>query len=219
MKTEESKRIEKLEEQVRKLEQDKISLIKEVRVLKNKSSRTSKTVVNKRNAGRKKTFSEEEKISIARCRNEGKTFKQIASEYGCSVGLVHNLVKKMNEKGDNRMRKETEIFEAHELHNLCTAQYHASEMSEETGIGSHWTEFTPDLEQTFNELSEYEKDEFEDRLLEATERQKSNIDSLMELKESDFDSFDEFWEERKLIQERITAGAIEVLGKYYKQDI
>ena len=49
-------------------------------------------VHNERGAGRKTKFSEQEKETIKMYRIQGKTIKEIAQMYNCSVGLIHKLI-------------------------------------------------------------------------------------------------------------------------------
>jgi len=48
---------------------------------------------NNRGAGRKSKFTEGDRETMRMYRFQGKTIKEIAEIYGCSVGLVHKLVK------------------------------------------------------------------------------------------------------------------------------
>ncbi len=47
---------------------------------------------NERGAGRKERFSDQEKEMMKMYRIQGKTIKEIAEIYSCSVGLVHKLI-------------------------------------------------------------------------------------------------------------------------------
>ncbi len=47
---------------------------------------------NARGAGRKSRFSDAQVEEIKNLREDGSTIKEIASRYGCSVGLVHKLI-------------------------------------------------------------------------------------------------------------------------------
>ena len=76
--------------EIHKLKNEIIEL-KEMLNLKNKEAK----VHNVRGAGRKSRFSNEEKLTIKSLREDGKTIKEIAAIYECSVGLVHKLI---NEK-------------------------------------------------------------------------------------------------------------------------
>lgn len=59
-----------------------------------KSDKVQK-IKNERGAGRKSRFKDEDIEIIKNLRNEGKSYKAIAEEMNCSVGLVHKLI---NEK-------------------------------------------------------------------------------------------------------------------------
>ena len=47
---------------------------------------------NERGAGRKSIFTEQEKESIRMYRLQGKTIKELAEMFSCSVGLIHKLI-------------------------------------------------------------------------------------------------------------------------------
>lgn len=47
---------------------------------------------NERGAGRKNKFTEEQIKQIQAAREQGKSIRAIAKEFGCSVGLVHKLI-------------------------------------------------------------------------------------------------------------------------------
>lgn len=49
---------------------------------------------NERGAGRKERFTEQEKESIRMYRFQGKTIKEIAEMFNCSIGLIHKLINK-----------------------------------------------------------------------------------------------------------------------------
>jgi len=53
---------------------------------------------NTRGAGRKPRFTYNEEKTIKIYRTQGKTIKEIADMFGCSVGLIHKLI---NESNDN----------------------------------------------------------------------------------------------------------------------
>lgn len=65
-------------------------LKKEIQKLKSENRNTS--THNERGAGRKSRFSEEEKEKMKMYRSEGKTIKEIADIYSCSVGLIHKII-------------------------------------------------------------------------------------------------------------------------------
>ena len=71
---------------------DKIEqLEKEIEALK--ASNNNDKVKNERGAGRKSKFTQEQIQKIYLRRSEGKSFRAIAEEFNCSVGLVHKLIK------------------------------------------------------------------------------------------------------------------------------
>lgn len=94
-----NKRIELLETKNKQLETKNKSLDDRVQNLINereliKHDETIK-VNNERGAGRKTKFKEEQeqkKVEIKMYRLQGKTIKEIADIFGCSVGLVHKLI-------------------------------------------------------------------------------------------------------------------------------
>lgn len=47
---------------------------------------------NERGAGRKSRFTEQEKESVRMYRLQGKTMKEIAEMFSCSVGMIHKLI-------------------------------------------------------------------------------------------------------------------------------
>lgn len=49
-------------------------------------------IKNERNAGRKRKFTPEEELSIQKMKLQGKSYRAIAKEMNCSVGLVHKLL-------------------------------------------------------------------------------------------------------------------------------
>ena len=73
--------------EIHKLKNEIIKL-KEMLNLKN----TEATIHNVRGAGRKSRFSNEEKLTIKSLREDGKTIKEIAAIYNCSVGLVYKVL-------------------------------------------------------------------------------------------------------------------------------
>lgn len=53
---------------------------------------------NSRNAGRKPRFTDNEEESIKMYRLQGKTIKEIADMFGCSVGLIHKVISENNDR-------------------------------------------------------------------------------------------------------------------------
>ena len=64
-------------------------LNKEVQKLK---SEKRDKIHNERGAGRKSRFTEQEKESIRMYRLQGKTIKELAEMFSCSVGIIHKLI-------------------------------------------------------------------------------------------------------------------------------
>ncbi len=52
----------------------------------------NKKVHNERGAGRKAKLTNQEKEMIRMYRIQGKTIKEIAQMYSCSVGLIHKII-------------------------------------------------------------------------------------------------------------------------------
>lgn len=89
--------IEKLKVEVCKYRLEVGRLRQEIKKLKYendllKSNNIGK-VHNERGAGRKSRFSDMDKEMMKMYRIQGKTIKDIAEMYYCSVGLVHKIVK------------------------------------------------------------------------------------------------------------------------------
>lgn len=207
-----------LESKLFGLENENKELMKQVCKLKHAKTKITKIKHNNRNAGRKTKFSEEQKKSIKKYRMEGGTYKSIANDFNCSVGVVHKLINEpneLNEEGDNVMDKRKNIFDAHELYNLTCAQYSATTLEEETGVGSDWSEFAGNLEEKFNTLSENEQEKLDKLLICVAKTEANKINRLEELDENDFVEVDDFWEERKELQRDITNGALNLLNAYW----
>lgn len=64
-------------------------LNEEVQKLKNENR---EKIHNERGAGRKSRLTEQEKESIRMYRLQGKTIKEIAEMFSCSVGIIHKLI-------------------------------------------------------------------------------------------------------------------------------
>lgn len=74
-------------------------LIKEFQKLNNEKNEI-KEIHNERGAGRKARFTEQQKAEIKMYRLEGKTIKEIAEMFNCSVGLIHKLINERSEKNE-----------------------------------------------------------------------------------------------------------------------
>lgn len=64
-------------------------LNEEIQKLKNENK---VRIHNERGAGRKSKFTDQEKESIRMYRLQGKTIKEIAEMFNCSIGLIHKLI-------------------------------------------------------------------------------------------------------------------------------
>ncbi len=88
-------KIEKLEKEIKILKIEVQKLKDENKVLRSKKGLKGATdlkVHNERGAGRKSRFTDQEKETMKLYRIQGKTIKEIAEMYSCSVGLVHKLI-------------------------------------------------------------------------------------------------------------------------------
>lgn len=81
-----SKRVELLENKNELLESKNKSLNERVQKLINEK------VHNERGAGRKTRFTDQEKEAVKMYRLQGKTIKELAEMFCCSVGLIHKLI-------------------------------------------------------------------------------------------------------------------------------
>lgn len=85
----ESTEIEELNNKIHKLENENIELKEYIHKLENENREL--TIKSKR-GGRKAKFNDADIEAIKMYRMQGKTIKEIADIYCCSVGLVHKLV-------------------------------------------------------------------------------------------------------------------------------
>lgn len=74
--------VDNYEEEIKRLNE-------EVQKLKNESK---VRIHNERGAGRKSKFTDQEKESIRMYRLQGKTIKELAEMFSCSVGIIHKLI-------------------------------------------------------------------------------------------------------------------------------
>ena len=74
--------VDNYEEEIKRLNE-------EVQKLKNENK---VRIHNERGAGRKSKFTDQEKESIRMYRLQGKTIKEIAEMFSCSVGIIHKLI-------------------------------------------------------------------------------------------------------------------------------
>ena len=84
--------IENQEKEIQKLKSEIQKLKNENKALKNNKAVSDKKIYNERGAGRKERFSEQEKEMMKMYRIQGKTIKEIAEMYSCSVGLIHKII-------------------------------------------------------------------------------------------------------------------------------
>lgn len=77
--------IEQQEKEIQKLKSEN-------KLLKNNKGVSDKKIHNERGAGRKERFSKQEKEMMKIYRIQGKTIKEIAEMYSCSVGLIHKII-------------------------------------------------------------------------------------------------------------------------------
>ena len=85
--------IEKQEKEIQKLKDEIQKLKNENKLLKNNRVASDEKIHNERGAGRKERFSVQEKEMMKMYRIQGKTIKEIAEMYSCSVGLIHKIIK------------------------------------------------------------------------------------------------------------------------------
>lgn len=78
-------KIKQLEEEIQKLKHEN-------ELLRNNKDIPIKKVHNERGAGRKSKFTVQEKETMKMYRIQGKTIKEIAEMYSCSVGLIHKII-------------------------------------------------------------------------------------------------------------------------------
>ena len=88
-------KIEKLEKEIKILKIELQKLKDEKKLLRSNNGSKEATylkVHNERGAGRKSRFTLQEKETMKLYRIQGKTIKEIAEMYSCSVGLVHKII-------------------------------------------------------------------------------------------------------------------------------
>lgn len=84
--------IEKQNKEIEELKNEVQKLKNENKILKSKRKNITIAVHNERGAGRKEKLSDQDKEMIKMYRIQGKTFKEIAEMYNCSVGLIHKII-------------------------------------------------------------------------------------------------------------------------------
>lgn len=83
-------KLEVLEKQILELVDQNIKL--KNRIIELEGQNSVQKIKNERNAGRKRKFTPEEEHSIKMMKLQGKSYRAIANEMNCSVGLVHKLL-------------------------------------------------------------------------------------------------------------------------------
>lgn len=91
----------KRDELIKELEAANLKIAElESRIIELEGEKEVHKIKNERNAGRKRRFTSEEIGKIQMMKLQGKSYRAVAKEMGCSVGLVHKL---LNEPlGDRR---------------------------------------------------------------------------------------------------------------------
>lgn len=84
--------IEKQNKEIEELKNEVQKLKNENKILNSKRKNITIAVHNERGAGRKERFSDQDKSMIKMYRIQGKTFKELAEMYTCSVGLIHKII-------------------------------------------------------------------------------------------------------------------------------
>lgn len=84
--------IEKQKNEIQQLKDEIQQLKDENKLLKSTKRPIDLKIHNERGAGRKSKFTIQEKETMKLYRIQGKTIKEIAEMYSCSVGLVHKII-------------------------------------------------------------------------------------------------------------------------------
>lgn len=84
--------IEKQKNEIQQLKDEIQKLKDENKLLKSTKRPIDLKIHNERGAGRKSRFTIQEKETMKLYRIQGKTIKEIAEIYSCSVGLVHKII-------------------------------------------------------------------------------------------------------------------------------
>lgn len=84
--------IEKQKNEIQQLKDEIQKLKDENKLLKSTKRPIDLKIHNERGAGRKSKFTIQEKETMKLYRIQGKTIKEIAEIYSCSVGLVHKII-------------------------------------------------------------------------------------------------------------------------------
>lgn len=84
--------VEKQEREIQELKSEIQKLKIENEKLKSSNTICNRKIYNERGAGRKARFSSQEKEMMKMYRIQGKTIKELAEMYSCSVGLIHKII-------------------------------------------------------------------------------------------------------------------------------
>lgn len=83
----------KRDELIKELEAANLKIAElESRIIELEGEKEVHKIKNERNAGRKRRFTSEEIGKIQMMKLQGKSYRAVAKEMGCSVGLVHKLL-------------------------------------------------------------------------------------------------------------------------------
>lgn len=85
--------INELHEDIQKRRQNTLELINETVWLEHEINKLKEKLKEGYKGGRKKKFNQEQAELIKQARKENKSVRTIAKEFGCSVGLVHKIIK------------------------------------------------------------------------------------------------------------------------------
>ena len=86
----------KLKEELERYKREYLYYSTEYTNLKKENEKRKLNIHNARGAGRKDKFNDDQVNDIKRLREDGKTIKEIAKAFNCSVGLIHKLLQKKN---------------------------------------------------------------------------------------------------------------------------
>ena len=111
------------------------------------------------------------------------------------------------------------VFSMDELYNLVNAQDSALRMGQVTGISSGWYDFASEKE--YNEridCLQCGEEKFEEDLIKAAMDTEEEFEELLNLDAKDFDTPEEYFRERKDIQERIMYPISRTLRNYWNEN-
>ena len=94
------------------------------------------------------------------------------------------------------------IFDENELYDLLNAEHNAQSFEEETGCGASLFDYADETEYN-DKLSKINEENFFEQLSQWAIELKYDFNELGELNENDFDTEEEFWENRNELQDNI----------------